>query len=176
MIRDYSYQGLNMLPIHVTVAAVIESQGKFLMVEEHTSNGGIAFNQPAGHLDPDESIEQAIVREVKEETGLDFEPESLVGIYTLNPASNGNYYQRFCFTGSINGNLETSPQDPDIIAAHWLTLKEITECINAHRSGLIVKCLQDYLNGYRFPLNALHYSGDEELLQQQSLNYLYDQL
>jgi 8-oxo-dGTP pyrophosphatase MutT (NUDIX family) len=164
-----------MLPVHVTVAAVIESQGKFLMVEEHTSDG-VAYNQPAGHLDPDESIERAVIREVQEETGLDFVPESLVGIYTLNPASNGNYYQRFCFTGSIQGSLETKPQDPDIIAAHWMSLEEIIKCLNLHRSGLIVKCFQDYLSGQRYPLDILHHSGDEELLQQQSLNFLHDQL
>lgn len=162
-----------MLPVHVTVAAVIESQGKFLMVEEYTSDG-VAYNQPAGHLDPSETIEQAVIREVKEETGLNFEPENLVGIYTLNPASNGNYYQRFCFTGSINGSLETQPQDPDIIAAHWMSIEEIIQRIGKHRSGLIVKCLQDYLSGQRYPLDTLHCSGDEDLLQQQSLNFLQD--
>lgn len=164
-----------MLPVHVTVAAVIESKGKFLMVEEHTSVG-VAFNQPAGHLDPSETIEQAVIREVKEETGLHFEPESLIGVYTLNPASNGNYYQRFCFTGSIKGSLETRPQDPDIIAAHWMSLDEIIQCLDAHRSGLILKCLQDYMGGQRYPLETLHCSGDEALLQQQSLNFLRDQL
>lgn len=164
-----------MLPVHVTVAAVIEHQGKFLMVEEHTSDRGIAYNQPAGHLDPDESLTHAVIREVKEETGLVFTPASLVGIYTLNPASNGHYYQRFCFTGSIEGSLETSPEDPDIIAAHWMTLEEILVCLNAHRSGLIVKCLKDYLSGQRYPLDTLYHTDDEALLQQQSVNFLHDQ-
>lgn len=164
-----------MLPVHVTVAAVIEHQGKFLMVEEHTS-AGIAYNQPAGHLDPDESLVTAIIREVKEETGLDFKPESLVGIYTLNPASNGRYYQRFCFTGSIQGSHETQPEDSDIIAAHWMDLKQILTFLNAHRSGLIVKCLQDYLNGHRYPIETLYHSYDENLLQQQSVNFLHDRI
>ncbi|AOE49974.1 NUDIX hydrolase [Kangiella sediminilitoris] len=164
-----------MLPVHVTVAAVIENDGKYLMVEEHTSIG-IGFNQPAGHLDPDESLEHAVKREVLEETGLNFTPESLVGIYTLNPASNGRYYQRFCFTGKIEGTLETKPQDPDIIAAHWMTLDEILACQELHRSGLTVKCLEDYLNGQRYSLDTLHHSNDETHLQKQSIKSLNQQL
>ncbi|WP_223670822.1 NUDIX hydrolase [Kangiella shandongensis] len=164
-----------MLPVHVTVAAIIGHDNKFLMVEEHTSVG-VAYNQPAGHLDPDESLEHAVVREVMEETGLSFNPDSLVGIYTLNPASNGRYYQRFCFTGQIKGALETRPQDPDIIAAHWMTLEEILACRDAHRSGLTVKCLQDFINGQRYPLEALHHSDNESLLQQQSVDFLHRQL
>lgn len=165
-----------MLPVHVTVAAVIEgrgeNQGKFLMVEETASNGDIVFNQPAGHLENNESIEQAIVREVLEETGLNFKPTALVGTYILNPASNNRHYLRFCFTGYISGNDKLAPQDDDIIAAHWMSKEEILAILPQHRSGLIIDCLKDYLSGQRFPLESLRCSENEDDLQANGIEFL----
>ncbi|NVK22649.1 MAG: NUDIX hydrolase [Kangiellaceae bacterium] len=165
-----------MLPIHVTVAAVIEGQGehkgKFLMVEEKSSTGEIVFNQPAGHLECSESLEQAVIREVKEETGIDFKPTALVGTYTLNPASNSRYYQRFCFTGNVACKGLLAPQDSDIIAAHWMTIEDIVAVLPQHRSGLIVQCFQDYLSGQRYPLSSLICSDDEEHIQRQGIEFL----
>ena len=165
-----------MLPIHVTVAAVIEgkgaNKGKFLMVEEKSSAGDIVFNQPARHLERSESLEQAVIREVLEETGITFEPTALVGTYTLNPASNHRYYQRFCFTGKVIGDDTLAPQDSDIIAAHWMDLEQILSILPQHRSGLIVQCFQDYLSGQRFPLKSLICSSDEALIQDQGIEFL----
>ncbi|WP_251359973.1 NUDIX hydrolase [Kangiella sp. TOML190] len=167
-----------MLPVHVTVAAVIEgtgdNKGRFLMVEETASNGAIVFNQPAGHLEENESLQQAIVREVFEETGLKFKPTALVGTYLLNPATNNRYYLRFCFTGYIAGNHTTAPQDDDIIAAHWMSKEDILAILPQHRSGLILDCLKDYLSGQRFPLELLPYSNNEEALQQSGIKFLTD--
>ncbi len=165
-----------MLPVHVTVAAVIEgrgeNQGKYLMVEEHASDGEVVFNQPAGHLEENESIEAAIIREVAEETGLDFKPTALVGTYLLNPATNNHHYLRFCFTGYISGDSKLEPQDDDIIAAHWMSKEQILDILPQHRSGLIVDCLKDYLSGKRTPLESLAFSNNEELLQSAGINFL----
>lgn len=165
-----------MLPVHVTVAAVLEgtgeNQGRFLMVEEKSSQGDIVFNQPAGHLEDNESLEQAIIREVYEETGIHFKPTALVGTYLLNPATNNRYYLRFCFTGYVEGQNQPSPNDSDIIAAHWMRKEEILNILPQHRSGLIVDCLKDYLSGQRFPLDSLPYSNDEEALQQTGIDFL----
>lgn len=161
-----------MLPVHVTVAAVIEHNNRFLMVEERTSRGEIVFNQPAGHLESDESLIEAVVREVKEETGLLFNPTELVGTYTLNPASNNQYYQRFCFTGTFEQPFELIPEDDDIIAAHWMTIDEILEKVPQHRTGLIVQCLKDYIKGQRYALDSILCSRDELSLQREGINFL----
>ncbi len=165
-----------MLPVHVTVAAVIEGkgkhQGKFLMVEEKSSSGAIVFNQPAGHLEDNESLQDAIMREVLEETGINFKPTALVGTYLLNPAINKRYYLRFCFTGYVCGEGTLEPQDSDIIAAHWMNKEEILNIMPQHRSGLIVDCLQDYLSGQRFPLKSLLFSNNESALQTNGIEFL----
>lgn len=165
-----------MLPVHVTVAAVIEGKGehkgKFLMVEEKSSKGDIVFNQPAGHLDDDESLEDAIVREVYEETGVQFKPSALIGTYLLNPATNGRHYLRFCFTGYTTGDETLAPKDNDIIAAHWMSKEEILNILPQHRSGLIVECLQDYLSGQRFPLDSLVFSNNEQAVQAKGVEFL----
>ncbi len=165
-----------MLPVHVTVAAVIEgsgeNKGKFLMVEEESSSGDIVFNQPAGHLEDNESLKDAIIREVYEETGIKFKPTALVGTYLLNPATNNRHYLRFCFTGYVAGDETTEPHDDDIIAAHWMSKEEILGIMPQHRSGLIVECLQDYLSGQRFPLESLVYSNNEESVQSNGIEFL----
>ncbi|NVJ49440.1 MAG: NUDIX hydrolase [Gammaproteobacteria bacterium] len=149
-----------MADIALTVAAIIEHQGKFLMVEE-TDKGAVVFNQPAGHVEPQESIIAAVKREVLEETGLTFTPEHLVGNYFLSPATNGKHYFRFCFCGSVLAPESSQPQDPDIIATHWLSLSEITALGRQLRSGLVLQCLRDYLNQERYPISQFHYHFDE---------------
>lgn len=165
-----------MLSIHVTVAAIIEgreeNQGKFLMVEELSSKNEIVYNQPAGHVETNESIQDAIIREVFEETGVEFNPTALIGTYFLNPADNGNYYLRFCFTGYGKGNIKLKPHDKDIISAQWMSIETIKSLLPQHRSGLILKCLDDYLSGKRYPLENLVYSSNESLLQEKSLDFL----
>lgn len=137
----------------VTVAAIIERQGRFLMVEE---TDGVhperVVNQPAGHVDPGESALEAVVRETREETGLAFEPRHLIGIYHVQ-ARNGRDYLRICFSGTVPEEAAAAPQDPEILACHWLSREEIAR--RGPRSGAVLHCLDDYLAGRRLPLEAV---------------------
>ncbi|NMM25780.1 MAG: NUDIX hydrolase [Glaciimonas sp.] len=142
----------------VTVAAVIERQGRFLLVEEETSDG-IRFNQPAGHLDPLESLEQAVVRETLEETAHDFTPTALIGMYmsrTVSARTNRDVtYLRFTFTGAV-GKQHDQALDTGILRALWMTYEEIVACQATHRSPLVLRSVDDYLAGIRAPLSLLH--------------------
>ena len=138
------------MPWSLTVAAVIEKQGRFLFVEERDGGGPRVLNQPAGHVEEGETLLDAVIRETREETGLAFTPRSLVGVYALR-AANGKDYLRVCFSGEVEGG-EPSPQDADILACHWLTKDEMEA--RALRSGLVRRCVEDYLSGQRLPLEA----------------------
>ena len=137
----------------VTVAAVIERGGRFLLVEERI-DGRIVLNQPAGHLDRGESLLAACTREVLEETAHRFEPTGLVGIYRWHYAARDVTFLRFCFSGEIKG-LEDRALDREIVALHWLTEAEVKGRQDEHRSPLVQKCVQDFLAGRRFPLDVL---------------------
>ena len=137
----------------VTVAAVIERDGRFLLVEERI-DGRIVLNQPAGHLDPGESLLAACRREVLEETAHRFEPSGLVGIYRWHYAAQDVTFLRFCFSGEIKG-VEDQALDKEIVALHWLTEGEVKSRQAEHRSPLVQKCVQDFLAGRRFPLDVL---------------------
>ncbi|HZU54181.1 MAG TPA: NUDIX hydrolase [Holophagaceae bacterium] len=134
----------------LTVAAVIERSGRFLFVEERDHGGPRVLNQPAGHVEEGEALIAAAIREVREETGLAFTPEGLVGVYALR-AANGKDYLRVCFHGSVDSG-EAEPEDADILACHWFTREEMAA--KALRSGLVALCLDDYLKGQRLPLEA----------------------
>ncbi|MCO7222770.1 NUDIX hydrolase [Pleionea sp. CnH1-48] len=161
-----------MLDIHVTVAAVIERDGKYLLVEEKSSRGDIVYNQPAGHVDPNESIIDAVIREVHEETGLSFTPEYLIGNYFLSPATNGKHYLRFCFYGTTPDQQEPSPIDSDILATHWKTIEDICALGRSLRSALVLQCLDDYLCGKRYSLDQFHFCSDELNLAEVCYNRL----
>jgi 8-oxo-dGTP pyrophosphatase MutT (NUDIX family) len=135
----------------VTVAAVIERGGRYLLVEE-IFDGKRVLNQPAGHLDPGESLIAACTREVLEETAHEFTPTALVGIYRwYYPAKNVTYL-RFCFTGRV-GTARERKLDHGILALHWLTAAELTDRLPEHRSPLVQKCVEDYVAGRRYPLD-----------------------
>ena len=134
----------------VTVAAVIERQGRFIVVEERI-DGKLVLNQPAGHLDPGESLVQACRREVMEETAHDFEPTALVGIYRWHYAAKDVTFLRFCFKGNLAGQL-SRPLDKEIVRLHWLTAEEVKERKAQHRSPLVQRCVEDFLAGRSFPL------------------------
>jgi phosphatase NudJ len=137
----------------LTVAAVIERDGRYLMVEETDGwNPERVLNQPAGHVDPGESILEAVVRETREETGLAFTPEALVGVYQLQ-ARNGQDYCRVCFAGSVPEGAEAHPWDPQILACHWLTREQVVE--GPPRSSLVLDCIDDFRLGHRFPLDLV---------------------
>jgi len=137
----------------VTVAAVIERQGKFLLVQERIEDR-LVLNQPAGHLDPGESLVAACRREVLEETAHRFEPNGLVGVYRWHYAAENVTFLRFCFRGRITGS-ENKPLDKEIVALHWLTPAELTDRRAEHRSPLVQKCVEDFLAGRYFPLEVL---------------------
>jgi 8-oxo-dGTP pyrophosphatase MutT (NUDIX family) len=136
----------------VTVAAVIERGGRFLLVEEEVE-GRRVLNQPAGHLDPDESLVAACRREVLEETAHHFAPRALVGVYRWHYAAKDVTFLRFCFCGDIEGFEEGRALDRGIVAARWLSLDELVGKKAQHRSPLVEKCVRDFLAGKRFPLD-----------------------
>jgi ADP-ribose pyrophosphatase YjhB (NUDIX family) len=143
---------------NVTVAAVLERDGKFLLVEEETDDG-IRYNQPAGHLECGESLNDAVIRETLEEAAYTFAPEYLVGIYNWRREDKDVTYLRFAFGGVITGHDAARQLDAGIIAARWLTLDEIRALAPRHRSPLILRCIEDWLVGKRYPLDLLtHYA------------------
>jgi len=138
----------------VTVAAVIERGGKFLFVEE-MANGRRVLNQPAGHLDPGESLVQAVAREVLEETAHRFAPTALLGIYRWLYDKEDVTFLRFAFLGRVEGVEAGRKLDKEIIAAVWLTPAELAARHSEHRSPLVQKCVDDFLAGRSFPLDVL---------------------
>jgi ADP-ribose pyrophosphatase YjhB (NUDIX family) len=139
---------------HVTVAAVIERNGRFLLVEEHTSNG-LQFNQPAGHLEENESLIEAVKREVFEETAWQFEPEYLVSIQLWRKKPRSPSYLRCCFAGQCHSHDPNQPLDEGVVATHWLNREEIQLQQHRLRSPLVSISVDEYLNGQRYSLSML---------------------
>jgi phosphatase NudJ len=140
----------------VTVAAVIERDGRFLLVEEHTPEG-LRLNNPAGHLDPGESPAQGCARETLEETAHPFTPTALVGIY-LSRFQRGDQditYLRFAYCGEVGAPDPARALDTGIVRTLWLTAEEIRQSAARHRSPLVLQCMEDYLAGRRFPLEMV---------------------
>lgn len=139
---------------HVTVAAIIERDQRFLVVEEHTDNG-IAFNQPAGHLEAGESLLDAVKREVLEETAREFAPEALVAVQLWRKSEQHPQFLRFCFSGSVSGQDLGRQLDDDIIATHWLSRDQLAANPASLRSPLVLRSIDAYLSGMRHPLTLL---------------------
>ena len=143
----------------VTVAAIIERDGRYLLVEEHTPDG-LRLNNPAGHLDPGESPVQGCRREALEETTHEFEPEALVGIYlsrSVLPGEAGDVtYMRFAFCGRLGDVVPGARLDTGIVRTLWLTPAEIRASQERHRSPLVLRCIEDHLAGHRHPLDLIH--------------------
>ena len=142
--------------VSVTVAAMAEQEGRFLVVEEETDEG-VRLNQPAGHLEPEESLIEAVVRETLEETAYGFVPRSLLGVYRWRHPAKGISYVRFAFVGEVTGPETGRALDAGILRALWLTPAELSAQAARHRSPLVQRCIQDYLAGRRFPLDLLVY-------------------
>jgi len=138
----------------VAVAAIIERDGRFLFVEEE-ADGRRVLNQPAGHLDPGESLVTAVVREVLEETAHRFTPTALVGVYRWHYAPGDTTFLRFAFCGEAGEAEVGRALDGEILALHWLTREELAARRPMHRSPLVERCLADYLGGRRFSLDVL---------------------
>lgn len=142
---------------NVTVAAVIERDGNFLLVEEQIAEG-LCYNQPAGHLEAGESLLDAVVRETLEESAWCFTPTALVGVYQHHQAAAGVTYLRFAFTGEISDHDAARKLDTGIVRALWMPVAEIRASRAKHRSPLLMHCVDDYLAGRRHPLDLLHHS------------------
>ncbi len=137
-----------------TVAALCERGGKFLPVRENV-NGATVYNQPAGHLDPDETLLEAVVRETLEETRYRFKPTALQGIYRFKPdPAADKTYIRFLFRGEVGEHLE-GPLDSGIIAAEWLSYEQVIACRAQHRSPMVLQCIDDFLSGAGYPLDVI---------------------
>jgi ADP-ribose pyrophosphatase YjhB (NUDIX family) len=143
---------------NVTVAAVIERGGRFLLVEEDTERGRL-YNQPAGHLDEGESLIHAVARETLEETAHRFEPTELLGVYQYRSTADKVTYIRFAFTGVVTSHDPARPLDAGIVRAVWLAPEEIRAEASRHRSPLVMRCVDDYLSGKRHPLSVLHHQS-----------------
>jgi 8-oxo-dGTP pyrophosphatase MutT (NUDIX family) len=142
---------------NVTVAAVVQRDGKFLLVEEETESG-LAFNQPAGHLEAGEALVAAVVREALEETAYHFKPTHLIGIYHWQHPNKEVTYLRFAFGGELRGFEADRRLDAGIVAARWLTLDEVKATQARHRSPLVLRCIEDLIAGKSYPLDLLvHY-------------------
>ena len=137
----------------VTVAAVIERDARFLLVEERI-RGRLVFNQPAGHLEDRESLIEAVVRETLEETAWRFTPQWLLGVYQWR-SQRGHSTLRFAFIGTVHDFDPSRPLDPPVVATHWLARDEILARTSVLRTPLVVRCIDDYLRGVRLPLEAL---------------------
>ena len=138
----------------VTVATVIPRDGRLLMVEERV-RGVLVLNQPAGHLEPDETLVDAAVRETLEETGWTFVPREIVGIYLWQPAHLSKTFLRVAFCGQLGGHDASRPLDHGILRTRWLDREQLTTALARHRSPLVARCVDDYLGGARYPLELL---------------------
>lgn len=148
--------------IHLTVAAIVEDKGKFLLVEEHDKNAShypddkqTVLNQPAGHVELNENIIDAVIRETLEETAWHFTPKVVTGIYRWQHPD-GALYVRHCFYGEVSQHDKTRTLDEGIVSTTWLTLADIKQQSPRHRSPLVLRCIEDYLSGQYYPLSIYH--------------------
>jgi len=147
----------------VTVAAIVEKEGRYLLIEEHTLEG-LRLNNPAGHLDPGESLIEACARECLEETAHPFKPKQLMGVYQSRfhrAAKNGKpaqeiTYVRFAFSGDISSRVAGQALDDGIVRVIWMSLAEVRASAALHRSPLVLQCIEDHAKGQRFPLDLIH--------------------
>lgn len=144
---------------NVTVAAIIEREGRYLLVEEQTADG-LRLNNPAGHLDPGESPEQGCAREVLEETAHRFTPTALLGVYLSRTrhtdSSDDITYLRLAFCGELGAHDPERALDTGIVRTLWLTPAEIRQSVARHRSPMLLRGIEDHLAGQRFALSLIH--------------------
>jgi ADP-ribose pyrophosphatase YjhB (NUDIX family) len=139
---------------HVVVAAIVEHEGRFLFIEEDIG-GRTVLNQPAGHWEPGETLQQAVVRETLEEAAWHVEPFGLLGVYTHRAEEVGLEFLRFAFLARPRRHEPERPLDAGILRALWLSPEELANSPIPHRSPLVSRCLQDALAGHCFPLHMI---------------------
>lgn len=140
----------------VTVTAVIEREGRFLLIEKY-SRPGIRNNQPAGHLEHGKSLIKALIRETLEASAREFRPQALPGIYQYAHPGNGVTCLRLGFTGSPSETRPRCRPDAGIRRAQWMRLDEIRACGDRHRSPMLQRCVDDHPAGLRHPLRAMRH-------------------
>ena len=138
----------------ITVAAVTETDGRFLLVEERI-NRRLVYNQPAGHVERGETLLAAVVREVREETAWRFEPSGLLGVYLWRNPASGRCTMRFAFTGVVTDHDAGQPLDHGIVRTHWFSRAELLERQPRLRSPLVLRCVEDYFGGRLLPLDPV---------------------
>jgi 8-oxo-dGTP pyrophosphatase MutT (NUDIX family) len=139
----------------ITVAAIVETDGRFLMVEERI-RGQRVYNQPAGHVETGEALLAAVVRETFEETAWRFEPQWFLGVYPWRAPSSRRSTLRFAFAGRVHSHEPTRALDAPVIATHWLTREQLRSPQLALRTPLVLRCIDDYLAGRCLPLSAIN--------------------
>jgi 8-oxo-dGTP pyrophosphatase MutT (NUDIX family) len=150
--------------IDVTVAAVIETDDRFLVVEEK-AGGKIVYNQPAGHLEPGESLIAAVIRETYEETGFSFEPDGVLGLYLWHCDEADTSFLRIAFCGDAVPPTTDPTLDEGILATHWLTRSQLIAREARLRSPLVLRCLDDYRAGIRHPISMVSELPADELMR-----------
>ncbi|MEK8026396.1 MAG: hypothetical protein RLY78_4321 [Pseudomonadota bacterium] len=155
----------------VTVAAVIERDGRYLLVEERTADG-LRLNNPAGHLDPGEGVLEGVVRETLEETARVFVPEAVVGVYLgrmVHPATGEDItYLRFAVCGTVGDELPGRAYDAPVERTLWMSPDELRACPGRHRSPMLLQCITDHAAGVRHALALLHTHDSVHLLHKQA--------
>lgn len=139
---------------NTTVAAIVEQNGKFLLVEEQTDRGN-RYNQPAGHLEDNETLIQAVIRETMEEAAYEFTPEFLLGIYHWKHTHNDTTYLRFAFIGKAGVHYPMQALDDGIVQAVWMSIDEMREKASLMRSPQVLMCVEHFLAGKRYPLQVV---------------------
>lgn len=139
----------------ITVAAVVENDGRFLLVEE-LIRGERVFNQPAGRVEAAESLVAAVARETLEETAWHFEAEWFLGVYPWRSVANQRTNLRFAFTGRVFAHEPARALDAPVIATHWLRREELLLATRTLRTPIVLRCIDDYLAGQRLPLSAIN--------------------
>jgi 8-oxo-dGTP pyrophosphatase MutT (NUDIX family) len=151
-----------MSALHLTVAAVIEKQNRFLFVEELV--GGMeVINQPAGHVEKDEALREAIVREMLEETAWHFDPTAIIGVYLWTHPTSDERFLRIVFTGRIDQHDATRPLDEGILRTLWLSRDALLERFDQLRSPMVLRAIDDYTAGFRFAVNMFQQINVDEL-------------
>jgi 8-oxo-dGTP pyrophosphatase MutT (NUDIX family) len=138
----------------LTVAAIVERDGNFLMVEERVGNR-LVFNQPAGHVERGEQIIDAVIRETLEETAWGFRPSALVGIYFWEQPERNRAFLRFAFSGAVAEHDPSRALDRGIERALWMSYDQLTRRAGHLRSPMVLRCIEDFQAGRQFPLDVV---------------------
>ena len=161
--RVAGYTGGMRFQPEVTVASVVQRDNRFLLVEEHAS-GRLVFNQPAGHLEKDETLIEAVARETLEETAWQFTADALIGIYLWKHPLKDKTFLRFAFAGQLGEHDPDRDLDRGIVRITWMTRDQLMACQHRLRSPMVLRCIDDYLDGSNVPLKILRSLSIDELV------------